>query len=140
MYRCACIQARSTRCWAENGAGKSTLVKCIMGFYRADSGDVSVDGKGRDIASPRDAHGLGLGMVYQHFTLVPNMTVAENLVLARAHLPNVIDWKTERERLGRVPEPDAAEGAAGFPMSPRSRQARSRRWRFSSRFICSAAS
>jgi simple sugar transport system ATP-binding protein len=83
----------------ENGAGKSTLVKCIMGFYRADKGDVTVDRRGRDIASPRDAHALGLGMVYQHFTLVPNMTVAENLVLARAHLPGVIDWKTERERL-----------------------------------------
>ncbi len=83
----------------ENGAGKSTLVKCIMGFYRADKGDITVAGKGREIMSPRDAHALGLGMVYQHFTLVPNMTVAENLVLARPHLPGVIDWKAERERL-----------------------------------------
>jgi general nucleoside transport system ATP-binding protein len=85
----------------ENGAGKSTLVKCIMGFYRADKGDVAVDRRGCDIANPRAAHALGLGMVYQHFTLVPNMTVAENLVLARAHLPAVIDWKSERERLAQ---------------------------------------
>jgi len=83
----------------ENGAGKSTLVKCIMGFYRADSGDVIVDQREREIANPRDAHALGLGMVYQHFTLVANMTVAENLVLARAHLPGVIDWRREREHL-----------------------------------------
>jgi len=83
----------------ENGAGKSTLVKCIMGFYHADRGDVIVDDKERTIASPRDAHGLGLGMVYQHFTLVPNMTGAENLVLAREHLPAVIDWRLERQRL-----------------------------------------
>ena len=83
----------------ENGAGKSTLVKCIMGFYTADKGDVTIDRKGREINNPRDAHALGLGMVYQHFTLVPNMTVAENLVLARAHLPGIIDWKSERERL-----------------------------------------
>ena len=45
--------------------------------------------------SPRDAQALGIGMVYQHFTLVENMTVAENLVLARATLPAVIDWKAE---------------------------------------------
>ena len=83
----------------ENGAGKSTLVKCIMGFYRADRGGVIVDAHEREISNPRDAHALGLGMVYQHFTLVANMTVAENLVLAREHLPAVIDWRSEREQL-----------------------------------------
>jgi len=83
----------------ENGAGKSTLVKCIMGFYRADRGGVIVDTREEEITNPRDAHALGLGMVYQHFTLVANMTVAENLVLAREHLPAVIDWRSEREQL-----------------------------------------
>lgn len=76
----------------ENGAGKSTLVKCLMGYYHADGGSILVDGAERAIAHPQDAHALGLGMVYQHFTLVPNMTVAENLVLAQAHVPAVVNW------------------------------------------------
>ncbi|HEV3032555.1 MAG TPA: ABC transporter ATP-binding protein [Polyangia bacterium] len=79
----------------ENGAGKSTLVKCIMGYYQADEGRVMVDGKTAAIASPRDAAALGVGMVYQHFTLVDNMTVAENLVLARRDHPFVFDWAAE---------------------------------------------
>jgi simple sugar transport system ATP-binding protein len=83
----------------ENGAGKSTLVKCVMGFYTPDQGQVMIDEHEQEIANPRAAHDLGLGMVYQHFTLVSNMTVAENLVLARSHLPAVIDWKSEREKL-----------------------------------------
>jgi simple sugar transport system ATP-binding protein len=83
----------------ENGAGKSTLVKCIMGYYRPDSGSVIVGTRQVDVASPRQAHGLGLGMVYQHFTLVPHMTVLENLVMARTDVPMVIDWTAERRRL-----------------------------------------
>jgi general nucleoside transport system ATP-binding protein len=83
----------------ENGAGKSTLVKCIMGFHRADEGDIVIDGHSREIGSPRDAYHFGIGMVYQHFTLVPAMTVAENLVLSRPDIPGVINWKAERERL-----------------------------------------
>jgi ABC-type uncharacterized transport system ATPase subunit len=83
----------------ENGAGKSTLVKCIMGYYRPDAGHLLVDGARRDIASPRQAHDLGLGLVYQHFTLVPNMTAAENLVLGHPRLPWVVDWPAERARM-----------------------------------------
>ena len=83
----------------ENGAGKSTLVKCIMGYYRPDAGRLLVDGVPRDVSSPRQAHDLGLGLVYQHFTLVPNMTAAENLVLGRRDLPLRIDWKIERARM-----------------------------------------
>jgi simple sugar transport system ATP-binding protein len=79
----------------ENGAGKSTLVKCIMGFYQADSGRVLVGDKEAHVANPKDARAFGIGMVYQHFTLVENMTVAENLVLARAKLPAILDWKAE---------------------------------------------
>ena len=85
----------------ENGAGKSTLVKCIMGYYQPDAGEVVVGGRQRDIDNPRVAHALGLGMVYQHFTLVPAMTVAENLVLARDHLPAVVDWRSETKRWKR---------------------------------------
>jgi simple sugar transport system ATP-binding protein len=91
----------------ENGAGKSTLVKCIMGFYRPTDGSVLVEGRELDIANPRDAHERGLGMVYQHFTLIPSLTAAENLVIARTHVPAVIDWRKERKALddflGRMP-------------------------------------
>lgn len=91
----------------ENGAGKSTLVKCIMGYYRQTEGDVLVGGRQQAIANPKDAHALGLGMVYQHFTLVPAMTVAENLVLARDDVPAIVDWSKEmkglEEFLSRMP-------------------------------------
>ncbi|MDQ8021537.1 MAG: ABC transporter ATP-binding protein, partial [Moraxellaceae bacterium] len=83
----------------ENGAGKSTLVKCLVGFYKQDAGVIQVDGRETEIPSPVVASQLGIGMVYQHFTLVPSMTVAENLVTARGTLPWRIDWKREREAL-----------------------------------------
>jgi general nucleoside transport system ATP-binding protein len=83
----------------ENGAGKSTLVKCIMGYYQADAGELMIDERQEIIGNPRAAHALGLGMVYQHFTSVPAMTVAENFVLARDHVPVVVDWNRERKTL-----------------------------------------
>ncbi|RWL78557.1 MAG: ABC transporter ATP-binding protein [Mesorhizobium sp.] len=88
----------------ENGAGKSTLVKCMMGFYHPTSGDMLVDGRQVAIASPRDASALGLGMVYQHFTLVPSLTGAENLVISREKVPGVIDWRKERAALAQFME------------------------------------
>ena len=83
----------------ENGAGKSTFVKCVVGYYKPDEGAVLVDGREQDIHSPVVARDLGIGMVYQHFTVVPGMTVAENLLLARGHIPAVIDWKAARAEL-----------------------------------------
>lgn len=83
----------------ENGAGKSTLVKCIMGYYHPTEGDVLIGGGEQAIANPKDAHALGLGMVYQHFTLVPAMTVTENLVLARDDVPAVVNWAKEKQEL-----------------------------------------
>jgi simple sugar transport system ATP-binding protein len=83
----------------ENGAGKSTLVKCIMGFYAPTSGEVLLDGQTVQISNPRDAHKYGIGMVYQHFTSVPAMTVAENLVLSRFDSSGLINWKAEIEAL-----------------------------------------
>ena len=83
----------------ENGAGKSTLVKCMMGFYKATSGEMLVDRKEARIDDPKGAHALGLGMVYQHFTLVPALTVAENLVISRKDAPRVINWSAERAAL-----------------------------------------
>src|SRR5271163_2687693 len=79
----------------ENGAGKSTLVKCLLGYYRADSGSFLVDNREAEINRPADADALGLGMVYQHFTLVPSMTVAENLVMSRQNVPAMINWRQE---------------------------------------------
>jgi simple sugar transport system ATP-binding protein len=83
----------------ENGAGKSTLVKCIMGFHAPTNGDVLIDKQSREINNPRDAHHYGIGMVYQHFTSVPAMTVAENLVLSRYDQTNIINWPKELEQL-----------------------------------------
>jgi ABC-type uncharacterized transport system ATPase subunit len=83
----------------ENGAGKSTLVKCIAGFHRPEEGSVVTDGREQDIANPVVARTLGIGMVYQHFTLAPGMTVAENLLLAGGKTPGVIDWKRKRAEL-----------------------------------------
>ena len=83
----------------ENGAGKSTLVKCIMGFYKQDRGQVLLDGAEVLIRNPRDALAHGIGMVYQHFTLVPSLTGAENLVISRADAPAIIDWKREMRSL-----------------------------------------
>ncbi|HEY2257243.1 MAG TPA: ATP-binding cassette domain-containing protein, partial [Variovorax sp.] len=83
----------------ENGAGKSTLVKCVAGFQRAEEGSILIDGREQDIANPVVARALGIGMVYQHFTLAPGMTVAENLLLAGGKTPAVIDWKTQRAQL-----------------------------------------
>jgi ABC-type uncharacterized transport system ATPase subunit len=83
----------------ENGAGKSTLVKCIMGFYQPDGGQVLVDGREIAVRNPREARAAGIGMVYQHFTLVPSLTGAENLVISRLDVPAVIDWTAEKKRL-----------------------------------------
>ncbi len=65
----------------ENGAGKSTAMKIAYGFYNADSGEISLDGKTVAIRNPHDAIALGIGMVHQHFMLVDTMTVAENIIL-----------------------------------------------------------
>lgn len=65
----------------ENGAGKTTLMRILYGLYSADSGEISVEGKKVNISSPKEAIQAGIGMVTQHFTLVPTLTVAENIVL-----------------------------------------------------------
>jgi simple sugar transport system ATP-binding protein len=65
----------------ENGAGKSTAMKIVYGFYNPDGGEILYEGKPVSIRGPHDAIALGVGMVHQHFMLVDNMTVAENIIL-----------------------------------------------------------
>ena len=88
----------------ENGAGKSTFVKCLVGYYKSDDGSVLLDGREVTIDSPTDARNLGIGMVYQHFTVVPGMTVAENLLLSQGEIPNVINWGKVRDQLSAFME------------------------------------
>ncbi len=65
----------------ENGAGKTTLMKVLYGLFQPDSGEIYVKGEKAVIRSPKDAIRLGIGMVHQHFTLVPTMTVTQNMIL-----------------------------------------------------------
>ncbi|MFT4890243.1 MAG: ABC-type uncharacterized transport system ATPase subunit [Halobacteriales archaeon] len=67
----------------ENGAGKSTLMKILYGLYTLDDGDIYLDGQRIEIDSPQQAIDAGIGMVHQHFMLIPKLTVAENVVLGR---------------------------------------------------------
>lgn len=83
----------------ENGAGKSTLVKCIMGFYQPTRGALLLDGAPKAVASPAAARDAGIGMVYQHFTLVPCLTAAENMVISRGDVSAVINWAQEKAAL-----------------------------------------
>jgi simple sugar transport system ATP-binding protein len=83
----------------ENGAGKSSLMNVLAGLYRADEGEILIRGKPVEIASPRDAMLLGIGMVHQNFMLVDTMTVAENIILGMSDLPFVPDMGNVSQRI-----------------------------------------
>ncbi|RWQ24488.1 ABC transporter ATP-binding protein [Mesorhizobium sp.] len=89
----------------ENGAGKSTLMSILYGFYQADSGEIHVGGKPASIKSPNDAIALGIGMVHQHFMLVDNFTVLENVILGAESdallKKSIAKARSELERLER---------------------------------------
>lgn len=88
----------------ENGAGKSTLMNVLCGLYRPDEGSIAVRGELVDIQSPRDAYGLGIGMVHQNFMLVETMTVAENVVLGLQGLAFQPDLRGVKQRLEELGE------------------------------------
>ena len=84
----------------ENGAGKSTLMSILFGLYSRDAGSIEIEGKPAMIRNSGDAIGLGLGMVHQSFTLVPNLTAMENIILgAEPSRVGVIDWKEARQKV-----------------------------------------
>ncbi len=84
----------------ENGAGKSTLMNVLYGLHQPDAGQILLNGEPVTIDSPRKAIALGIGMVHQHFMLVPVMTVAENLVLgAEPHKGPLLDYKAASDRV-----------------------------------------
>jgi general nucleoside transport system ATP-binding protein len=85
----------------ENGAGKSTLMNVLYGLYQPDEGEILVKGKAGRLHSPKDAIGRGIGMVHQHFMLIPVMTVAENIVLATepTQAGFLLDYRAASERV-----------------------------------------
>jgi ABC-type uncharacterized transport system ATPase subunit len=87
----------------ENGAGKSTLMNILYGLYHPDEGQIRLRGKSVRIHSPREAIDLGIGMVHQHFMLIPVMTVAENIVLhTEPHNGPFLDIEEAEERVRKI--------------------------------------
>ena len=97
----------------ENGAGKSTLMNQLYGLLQPDEGEILVDGQARTFRSPRDAIAAGIGMVHQHFMLVPVFTVAENIALgAEQTRAGFIDRRRARRRVVEVSQ------RYGLPVDP----------------------
>ncbi|MBQ9059146.1 MAG: ABC transporter ATP-binding protein [Atopobiaceae bacterium] len=90
----------------ENGAGKSTLMNILYGLYHADEGDIYLNGEKVSIGGPNDAISYGIGMVHQHFMLVENFTVTENIILGDevCSAAGVLDMKKAREDVLRIVE------------------------------------
>jgi ABC-type uncharacterized transport system ATPase subunit len=88
----------------ENGAGKTTLMNILYGLYDPDEGEIIVRGQKADIKEPNDAIALGIGMVHQHFMLIPVLTVAENVMLGVESIKNgiVLDRKSSAERITEI--------------------------------------
>jgi len=84
----------------ENGAGKTTLVNILYGLYTPDEGRITISGKQAIIHSPADALAYGIGMVHQHFMLIPIMSIAENVILGKEiKKRGLLDIKTTEEKI-----------------------------------------
>ncbi|MEM7030417.1 MAG: ATP-binding cassette domain-containing protein, partial [Chloroflexota bacterium] len=97
----------------ENGAGKSTLMNILDGLYRPDEGQVLLNQQVVNFSSPRDAIAQGIGMVHQHFMLVPTQTVAENLILGQSSPRFYINHKKLEQ------ETEALSVKYGLPVDPK---------------------
>ena len=88
----------------ENGAGKSTLMNVLYGLYRPDEGEILINGKPAELGSPKASIENGVGMVHQHFMLIPVMTVAENIVLATEPVHNgvLLDYSAAEKRVREI--------------------------------------
>ena len=101
----------------ENGAGKSTLVNVLYGLYHPDEGEIRIGGEPVSMGSPKDAIAHGIGMVHQHFMLIPVMTVAENIVLGNEPLREgaILDLRTAENRVREL------SARYGLAVDPRAR-------------------
>ncbi len=86
----------------ENGAGKTTLMNVVYGLYRPDEGEIRVNGEPVNIRSTQHAMELGIGMVHQHFMLVPDMTVAENMTLSPSRLPGLSKLASAKKQIAEL--------------------------------------
>jgi ABC-type uncharacterized transport system ATPase subunit len=98
----------------ENGAGKSTLMNILYGLIKPDSGEILINGQPTHIHGPRDAMRLGIGMVHQHFMLIPPLTVAENIVLGRE--PGGVGNRFDRKKANA--DIQALSSQYGLPIDP----------------------
>ena len=85
----------------ENGAGKSTLIKVLTGVYTKDEGSITLNGKAVSIHSPEDAQNAGISTVYQEISLCPNLSVAENIYIARGE-GKLVNWRTMNQKAGAL--------------------------------------
>ena len=84
----------------ENGAGKTTLMNILFGYYVCDEGEIFIKGEKADLSSPKDAIARGVGMIHQHFALVPSQTVLENIVIGTDSGKRLfLDLRTARQKL-----------------------------------------
>jgi ribose transport system ATP-binding protein len=85
----------------ENGAGKSTLVKVLSGIHRPEQGEIVVDGEAIELPDPAASRAVGIAVIHQHFSLIPELSVAENLALGQSHLPKHFGMALDRAQMRR---------------------------------------